>query len=158
MSFNRQILKNCVLFLRQRLFKGVLVKYLSIIFVQLFFLSCSGTEMTKKNQIDDGIAKAKTLGEDHKIIDSKQGRVLATANTCNETNYRDYIFTLQDEECDLQGANLQGANLYRANLYRANLQGADLQRANLEGADLRNVINLSDSNHQYAKKNGAILD
>ena len=87
MNSTRQILKNCFLFLRQRLFKGALVKYLSIIFVQLFFLSCSVTEMTRKNQIDDGIAKAKTLGENYKIIDSKQGRFLASVNTSNERHY-----------------------------------------------------------------------
>ncbi len=96
--------------------------------------------------------------------------------TCNIDNYKDYIYTPGDHQCDLEGAflfrmnlsyaNLQGADLQRVNLYRANLQWANLsgaylyranlQRANLQGADLQRV-NLYRADLQGANLQGADL-
>ncbi len=51
--------------------------------------------------------------------------------TCNIDNYRDYIYTIGNHQCDLANAVLYEADLRGANLYGANLQWAKLILADL---------------------------
>ena len=62
--------------------------------------------------------------------------------TCNIDNYRDYIYTPGNHQCDLRDANLsradffRGANFSYANLFRANFSYANLRSTNLTRAKL----------------------
>ena len=51
---------------------------------------------------------------------------------CNESNYRDFIYTPGVHNCDLRGGDFKGADCREANF-----AGADLRETNFEGADCR---------------------